>query len=209
MERELRRIEPHADLHHIDVADGRLRPVLPVLPRPRRRHRAADAAADPRAPDGRGARSSRRRPASSSTAGADLVSVHAENGAAGLRAAALAQSLGAARRGGAAARDAGRGDRAFLEHVAFVTLLGTAIGVKGQGLDATACDRLAEARALLRQAGRTTTSCSRPTAASATRPCRGCGRPAPRPWCSARSPSATPDLAGRIRWLHALDAAPR
>ena len=42
----------------------------------------------------------------------------------------------------------------FLEHVAFVTLLGTAIGVKGQGLSEHACDRLAEARAILKGAGR-------------------------------------------------------
>ncbi|TIO99032.1 MAG: D-allulose-6-phosphate 3-epimerase, partial [Mesorhizobium sp.] len=42
----------------------------------------------------------------------------------------------------------------FLPDVAFVTLLGTSIGVKGQSLSEKACPRLIEARALMRQAGR-------------------------------------------------------
>ena len=44
--------------------------------------------------------------------------------------------------------------RPALERVAFLTLLGTAIGVKGQGLSDEACPRLGEARALLREVGR-------------------------------------------------------
>ena len=42
----------------------------------------------------------------------------------------------------------------FLPEVAFVTLLGTAIGVKGQSLSDKACPRLIDARALMRKAGR-------------------------------------------------------
>jgi len=67
-------------------------------------------------------------------AGADLVTIHAENGEAGLRAVKLAHELGA---------EAGVVLRLetpvaaivpFLPEVAFVTLLGTSIGVKGQSL---------------------------------------------------------------------------
>jgi ribulose-phosphate 3-epimerase len=42
----------------------------------------------------------------------------------------------------------------YLDSIDFVTLLGTAIGVKGQGLSEQACPRLQEARALMRAAGR-------------------------------------------------------
>jgi ribulose-phosphate 3-epimerase len=42
----------------------------------------------------------------------------------------------------------------LVDRLAFVTLLGTAIGVKGQGLSEKACLRLQQARAILDAAGR-------------------------------------------------------
>ncbi len=41
----------------------------------------------------------------------------------------------------------------LLPRVRFLTLLGTAIGVKGQGLDDAACDRLREAKTLIARSG--------------------------------------------------------
>jgi ribulose-phosphate 3-epimerase len=87
-------------------------------------------------------------------AGADLVSVHAENGEASLRAVALAKELGA--EAGVVLRLETPVAEAepFLAEVAFFTLLGTSIGVKGQNLSDKACDRLREARSLMKRAGR-------------------------------------------------------
>jgi ribulose-phosphate 3-epimerase len=39
-----------------------------------------------------------------------------------------------------------------LKELSFLTLLGTAIGVKGQGLDPTACNRLREAKSMINTA---------------------------------------------------------
>ena len=143
--RALRRPAPHRRRRR------RLRPVVPVLPRPRRPHRAADAAADPRAPDGRGARSSRRRPASSSRPAPTSSASTPRTARPACAPPQLAQSLGAAAGVVLRLETPVAAIAPFLEHVAFVTLLGTAIGVKGQGLSEHACDRLAEARRLLKQ----------------------------------------------------------
>ena len=87
-------------------------------------------------------------------AGADLISVHPENGLVTDEALALIRALG---------REAGVGlrldtpvatIRPFADRLSFVTLLGTAIGVKGQGLSDQACTRLQQARAILGAAGR-------------------------------------------------------
>ncbi|MBX3570090.1 MAG: D-allulose-6-phosphate 3-epimerase [Rhizobiaceae bacterium] len=153
MERDLKRIEAHCDLHHIDVADARFTPGFLFFPdlvariaaltaRPIHVHLMVEAEIV------------EAQTRQFVEAGADLVSVHAETGEAGLRAAALARSLGA---------EAGVVLRLetpvsavipFLPHVAFVTLLGTSIGVKGQSLSGLAPARLTEARGLMRQAGR-------------------------------------------------------
>jgi ribulose-phosphate 3-epimerase len=88
-------------------------------------------------------------------AGADLISVHPENGAAATEEAlSLIQSLGA--KAGIVLRLETPVEtiRPLVDRVSFVTLLGTAIGVKGQGLSETACPRLQEARATLRDKGR-------------------------------------------------------
>ena len=44
--------------------------------------------------------------------------------------------------------------RPYIDRADFLTLLGTAIGVKGQGLDPAATDRLKEAAALIGESGR-------------------------------------------------------
>ena len=99
---------PSPTSYHVDVADGRLRAVVPVLRRPGGAHPGADRAADPRAPDGgrrhrAGAdpavRRGRRRP--------DHGPPRERPG--DCRGADADRRAGLCRRGGAAARDAGRG----------------------------------------------------------------------------------------------------
>ena len=153
MQRDLERVEPHVDIHHIDVADARFTPGFLFFPdfvariaaltaKPIHVHLMVDAEIV------------EKQVRQFIEAGADLVSVHAENGEAGLRAVKLARELGA--EAGVVLRletpvaDAG----SFLRDVAFLTLLGTSIGVKGQSLSDKACDRLREARSLMRRAGR-------------------------------------------------------
>jgi ribulose-phosphate 3-epimerase len=149
---DLARIAPHADILHVDVADGHFAPALLYFPDlvaavkkvsavPVHVHlMCADAIL-------------REQIEQFADAGADLISVHVENGNAlemidlirtrGLRAGAV---LKVSTPVGAAAGLVGRID--------MLTLLGTAIGVKGQGLDPAACDRLGAARAMVAGAGR-------------------------------------------------------
>ena len=81
-------------------------------------------------------------------AGCDVISIHAENANA---AEALARidhhniSAGMVLKVSTPVTTA----KPFLNHLGFLTLLGTAIGIKGQGLDPTACDRLREAKAMI------------------------------------------------------------
>ncbi len=147
LEDDLARITGHADILHIDVADGHFAPALLFFP---------DQVA--------AMRKTTRIPVhvhlmvaddvlhsqieQFAEAGADLISIHAENGNAD----------------GALKMIAAKGVKAgmvlkvstpvsavkpFLDRLSFLTLLGTAIGVKGQGLDAAACDRLREAKQVI------------------------------------------------------------
>jgi ribulose-phosphate 3-epimerase len=152
LEGEIGRTEPYADVYHLDVADGHFAPALLFFPdlvarlrrlteRPFHVHlMVADAVLLPQVEQ-------------FAEAGADLVSVHAEsrNLAAVLD---LIASLGL--RSGVVLRleTPVEAARPALERVDFLTLLGTAIGVKGQGLSDQACPRLGRARALLREVGR-------------------------------------------------------
>ncbi|MER8382888.1 MULTISPECIES: ribulose-phosphate 3-epimerase [unclassified Mesorhizobium] len=153
MERDLKRIDAYVDLHHIDVADARFTPGFLFFPdlvariaklttKPIHVHLMVEAEIV------------EEQTRQFIEAGADLISVHAENGEAGLRAVRLAHELGA--EAGAVLRleTPVCAVTPFLPEVAFVTLLGTSIGVKGQALSDRACPRLIEARALMRKAGR-------------------------------------------------------
>ena len=150
---ELARAEGHADLHHIDVADGHFAPALLFFPDLTARLRQltttpfhvhlmiADALLAAQA-------------GQFAAAGADLISVHAENGAAGL-AVVDERKRGGQRTGVVVKVDTDLDALApFIMNVDMVTLLGTEIGVKGQDLAENACDRLRMIDAMLRQAGR-------------------------------------------------------
>lgn len=153
MQRDLERVEPYVDLHHIDVADARFTPGFLFFPdfvariaaltaKPIHVHLMVEAGIV------------EEQVRQFIEAGADLVSVHAEAGEAGLRAVKLARELGA--EAGVVLRLETPVTEAepFLQHIAFLTLLGTSIGVKGQSLSDKACDRLREARSLMQHAGR-------------------------------------------------------
>ncbi|GJG87528.1 D-allulose-6-phosphate 3-epimerase [Gemmatimonadetes bacterium T265] len=148
---DLARTASAADLYHVDVADGHFAPALlffPDLVAAVRKRTAVPLhvhlmAADPVLP---------AQIDQFADAGADLISVHAENGA-------VDEQLDhIARRGVAAGvvlqlHTPVPAAAPWLDRVRFVTLLGTAIGVKGQGLAPEAEARLREARALASGAG--------------------------------------------------------
>ena len=76
-------------------------------------------------------------------AGADLISVHAENANAAAALETIAAEGPQGRHRAAAALAGRRGERPFSTAIGMLTLLGTRIGVKGQDLDAEAETALA------------------------------------------------------------------
>lgn len=152
LEEDVARVDEHVDLYHVDVADGHFAPALlyfpdlmarlrPLSKKPFHVHLMVDDAI------------LLAQAEQFAEAGADLISVHAEN-ANWRQALELIARLG--RRGGVVLRVETPVDeaKAAIEEIDMLTLLGTAIGVKGQGLSPTACPRLQEARALATAAGR-------------------------------------------------------
>ena len=146
---DVARIDRYADIYHIDVSDGHFTPAMLFFP---------DLVAR--------LRTLTRRPLhvhlmtapaivvqqieQFAEAGADLITVHAELGD------AVPGLLDTIRERGLAAGLVLRVEtpvgvvRPWLDRCDMLTLLGTAIGVKGQELSPHALARLAEARALLR-----------------------------------------------------------
>lgn len=153
LESDIRRVDTHVDLYHADVADGRFAPSFLFFPDQLARIRKLTAK-----PihvhlmvEGDIVLSQIRQFAE---AGADLISVHPENGPVTDEALALIRSLG--RQAGVVLRLETPVEtiKPLTDRLAFVTLLGTAIGVKGQGLSENACPRLQQARAMLDAAER-------------------------------------------------------
>jgi ribulose-phosphate 3-epimerase len=147
---DLERIKGHADILHIDVADGHFAPAFLFFP---------DQVA--------AIRKASRIPIhvhlmcadnillsqidQFAEAGADIISVHAENANAEKAIATInAKGLAA----GLVLKVDTPVVRAmhFLKDLQFLTLLGTAIGVKGQVLNASAGDRLREAKTMINSA---------------------------------------------------------
>ena len=199
---EIARIRPHADILHLDVADGHFAPALlffPDLVAAIRRASPLPIHAHLMLAD----EVLLAQVEQFADAGCDLISVHVENAAAGAALDLLE------RRGipagmvvqvdtpvAAAAR--------FLPRLRFLTLLGTAIGVKGQGLDARAPARLGEARALIAAggAGRRTVLAADGAIREETAPVlRGAGAETV---VLGSLAFAAPDLGQRMAWLHRL-----
>jgi ribulose-phosphate 3-epimerase len=144
---EIARVDEHVDVYHVDVADGHFSPALLFFPdlvaacrkrteKPVHVHLMVDDAI------------LLEQAAQFAEAGADLISVHVENANAG-----EALELIAARR-----VESGivlqlhtpvAEAEPYLSRVRMLTLLGTRIGIKGQGLDPEAEARLREAKALI------------------------------------------------------------
>lgn len=144
---EVARMNEHVDLYHLDVADGHFSPALLLFPdlvaairtltrKPLHVHLMAtdDILLD--------------QIEQFAQAGADLVSIHVENGN---RDEGLALIGGRGMRAGLVAQlhSPISSFAPYLDRIAMLTLLGTRIGVKGQDLDPAACDRLRQARALI------------------------------------------------------------
>jgi ribulose-phosphate 3-epimerase len=148
---DLERIRGHADVLHIDVADGHFAPAFLFFPDQVAAIRKASTVpihvhlmcAD---------NILLAQIEQFAEAGADIISVHAENGNA-------AEALAAINAKGLAAGLVLKVDtpvsraEPFLRQLQFLTLLGTAIGVKGQSLDPAACGRLREAGKMIVAAG--------------------------------------------------------
>jgi ribulose-phosphate 3-epimerase len=144
---EIARVDRHVDIYHIDVADGHFAPAFlyfPDLVAACRKRTAKPFHVHLMVADGVLLDQVRQF----AEAGADLISVQAENANAdaaldlirtlGLEAGVVLQLQTPV---AMAAR--------WLDHISMLTLLGTRIGIKGQGLDPEAEPRLAEARAMI------------------------------------------------------------
>jgi ribulose-phosphate 3-epimerase len=205
-EADIARTAPYADIYHIDVADGHFAPSMLFFPdlvarlrkltdRPFHVHlMVADDVLLSQIDQ-------------FAEVGADLISAHGENAAVLTEALARIQAHG--KQAGIVLRiETPVATLApWLGAVSFVTLLGTAIGVKGQSLSDEACPRLIEAAGLIAKAGRTDeiilaadggireNTVPRLRAAGAQTVVLG------------SLAFGAPDLAARTEWLHALPAA--
>ena len=149
---DLKRIEPHADVLHIDVADGHFAPAMLFFPdlvaavrkvsaRPIHVHlMVADAVLLPQIEQ-------------FAEAGSDLISIHLENSDVATKALELMDRLGVASGMVLKVDTPVEHVRPYLSRLRFLTLLGTAIGVKGQGLDERAGARLGEAKKMIAELG--------------------------------------------------------
>jgi ribulose-phosphate 3-epimerase len=197
---DLARITPHADILHVDVADGHFAPALLFFPDlvARLRERTAlpihvhlmvaDAVLLAQIDQ-------------FAEAGADLISLHAENAnaAAGLdRIDSHGVKAGMVLRVETPVAHAAT----WLPRLDMLTLLGTAIGVKGQGLDPTATARLQEAGGLIASTGRRIVLAADGGIRDTTVPLlRAAGAETV---VMGSLAFGAPDLAERMRWLHAL-----
>ena len=198
---DLTRITPHADILHVDVADGHFAPALLFFPDLVARMRAmtdipihvhlmvSDAVLLAQIDQ-------------FAEAGADLISLHAEN--AGVADAALGRIAGLGIAAGMVLRVETPVATAapWIDRLDFLTLLGTAIGVKGQGLDATAPARLQEAGRLIASTGRRIVLAADGGIRDTTVPLlRAAGAETV---VLGSLAFGAPDLAERMNWLRAL-----
>lgn len=198
---DLSRIDGHADVLHIDVADGHFAPALLFFPDLVARLRAATdipihvhlMVADDVLLD---------QIAQFADVGADLISIHVENGAVADDALALIRGRGLAAGIVLRVETPVADCQPYLDRVDFLTLLGTAIGVKGQGLDRAAGDRLKEATALIKASGRRIVLAADGGIRENTVPLlRAAGA---QTVVMGSLAFGAEDLSARMRWLHGL-----
>lgn len=149
---DVARVDQHVDIYHADVADGHFSPAMllfpdliaqlrPLTQKPVHVHlMVADAALGDQIDQ-------------FAEAGADVISIHAEN-------ADLPRQLDRIRGHGVAAglvlqlHTPVRAAAPVIDSLSMLTLLGTKMGIKGVGLDPQAEARMAEARAMIDDAER-------------------------------------------------------
>ncbi|MFN5999374.1 MAG: ribulose-phosphate 3-epimerase [Paracoccaceae bacterium] len=197
---DLVRITPHADILHIDVADGYFAPAFLFFPDlvARMREQTAlpihvhlmvsDPVLIPQIDQ-------------FAEAGADLISLHVENAnaAEGLdRIAAHGLKAGMVLRVETPVAEAAP----WLGRLDMLTLLGTAIGVKGQGLNPAAPSRLEEAARLIAATGRRIVLAADGGIRDTTVPLLRAG--GAETVVMGSLAFGAPDLAERMRWLHAV-----
>ena len=205
LDADITRVGTQADLYHLDVADGVFAPSLLFFPDlvaglrrqtaiPFHIHLMVDDAVLMSQID------------QFAEAGADLISLHAENhnaakGLARIKTLGLRAGL-VLRVETPVAQAAGH-----IESIDMLTLLGTRIGVKGQGLDPTAPARLQQAAALI---------AARQSTARCVLAADGGIREQTVPLLYAAGAETVvlgslaygaPDLAARMTWLHGLKRA--
>jgi ribulose-phosphate 3-epimerase len=198
---DLDRITPHADILHLDVADGVFAPAFLFFPDLVARIRAAtvapihvhlmvaDAVLLPQI-------------AQFAEAGADLISLHVENAAVAAGALDLIGGLGLKAGMVLRVETPVAGVLPWLGRLDMLTLLGTAIGVKGQGLDPSATARLTEAAGLIKAAGRRIVLAADGGIRDTTVPLlRAAGAETV---VLGSLAFGAADLAARMRWLHGL-----
>jgi ribulose-phosphate 3-epimerase len=145
---EMARITGHADLLHVDVADGHFAPALlffPDLVASLRKASKAPIHVHLMVADG----ILLEQISQFADAGSDLISLHVENGTEAGAALDLLEKRGVAAGMVLKVDTPVETIARYLPRLRFVTLLGTAIGVKGQGLNTAAATRLRSARALI------------------------------------------------------------
>ena len=197
---DLARITPHADILHIDVADGAFAPALlyfPDLVAKIRAETAIPVHIHLMVQDG----ILLAQIDQFAEAGADLISLHAENANAAEGLARIAK-LGLASGMVLRVETPVETIAPFLPELDVLTLLGTAIGVKGQGLDALACDRLIAAGDLIDLSGRRILLAADGGIRETTVPqLRAAGAETV---VLGSLAFGAPDLAERMAWLHGL-----
>ncbi|WEX10613.1 ribulose-phosphate 3-epimerase [Chelativorans sp. AA-79] len=198
---ETARIEPFADMLHVDVADGHFAPALLFFPDLVARMRALTALPihihlmvrdeillaqiDQFA-----------------EAGADLVSIHAESAAVASEALDRLEALGLAKGMVLRVETPVEAAAPWLKRLDFLTLLGTAIGVKGQGLDHQACARLEATGGLIAAEDRRIVLAADGGIREHTVPqLRAAGAETV---VMGSLAFGAEDLSARMRWLHAL-----
>ncbi len=197
---DLARITPHADILHVDVADGYFAPAFLFFPDLVARIREQTAlpihvhlmVSDPVLIS---------QIDQFAEAGADLISLHVENAnaAQGLeRIAAHGVKAGMVLRVETPVSNAAP----WLDRLDMLTLLGTAIGVKGQGLNPAAPSRLQEAGHLIAQTKRRIVLAADGGIRDTTVPVlRAAGAETV---VLGSLAFGAPNLAERMRWLHEL-----
>lgn len=198
---DVERIARFADMLHIDVADGHFAPALLFFPDLVARMRAltavpihvhlmvADAVLLSQIEQ-------------FAESGADLISLHVENAGVADAALNLLEHLNIAAGMVLRIETPVAHVSRWLDQLDYLTLLGTAIGVKGQGLDPAAPARLREAAALIAASGRRIVLAADGGIRENTVPLlRSAGAETV---VLGSLAFGAPDLAERMRWLHGL-----